>query len=168
MTVVVDLGCEPQRIDRSIEPLVDRFAPDVLFGFDPAATPPFDFACGDSRVVVEESAAWVRAGTVLFSARTAIEGTIMADSSAWNGEEHAVPCFDFSTWLRDLDTPDVVVKMDIEGAEVPVLEKLIVDGNDDRISLLLVEWHEWLFAEDYVLRRANIEALLRCPVEVWH
>ena len=35
MTIVVDLGCFPHRGEISIEPLVERYHPDVLYGFDP-------------------------------------------------------------------------------------------------------------------------------------
>lgn len=92
----------------------------------------------------------------------------MSQSSAWNGDQRSVPCFDFSEWIHDLDEPEVIVKMDIEGAEVPVLEKLIEDGTDQRISLLLVEWHDSYFNAHFTLRRAAVEEFLRCPVEVWH
>lgn len=61
----------------------------------------------------------------------------------------------------------MVVKMDIEGAEVPVLEKVIADGTDDRMSLLIVEWHDQFFDRGYVRRRKAIQAALRCPVEIW-
>ena len=75
---------------------------------------------------------------------------------------------DFSKWLSRLHTLKVIVKMDIEGAELPILEKVIEDGTDDRISLLLLEWHDWMFDESYGGRRTEVEASLRCPVEVWH
>ncbi len=166
--IVVDLGCETQMTDRSIEPLVERFAPDLLLGFDPAATPPLQSVVSGTHVVVERKAAWVEDGTVEFSARTGIEGTLMTDSNAWTGHAETVQCFDFSEWVRALDTRDVIVKMDIEGAEVPVLEKLVADGTDALIGLLLVEWHDWLFGDDFAERRAKVEAMLRCPVEVWH
>ncbi|MER7724680.1 FkbM family methyltransferase [Streptomyces sp. NPDC096323] len=54
-----------------------------------------------------------------------------------------VPAIDFSAWLRQTVAPDdhVVVKMDIEGAEYPVLTKLVADGTIGLISVLYVEWH---------------------------
>jgi hypothetical protein len=74
-----------------------------------------------------------------------------------------VACFDFSRWLSDLRTshprPDViVVKMDIEGAEVPVLQKMIEDGTDALIDELLVEWHG---------AGEELEETLRCTVRRW-
>lgn len=55
----------------------------------------------------------------------------------------AVPAVDFSAWLRRTALPEdhVVVKMDIEGAEYPVLRKLLADGTIDLLSVLHIEWH---------------------------
>jgi FkbM family methyltransferase len=166
--IVVDLGCERHDRDWSMELLVGRFSPHVLYGFDPAAIEELKFNIGDTLAFVSPLAAWTDDGIVEFSSGGGIDGTVMADSKAWNGSVQTVRCFDFSKWMCDFDVRDAVVKMDIEGAELPVLEKLIVDGNDKRIGLLLVEWHDSQFDYDYVLRRANVEALLHCPVEVWH
>lgn len=54
-----------------------------------------------------------------------------------------IKAVDFSSFLAERSGPDdfIVVKMDIEGAEYPVLEKLISDGNLNFISLLFVEFH---------------------------
>lgn len=54
-----------------------------------------------------------------------------------------VPCIDFSAWLADETRPgdEVTVKMDIEGAEYPVLRKMIDDGTLELVSVLYVEWH---------------------------
>ncbi len=166
MSVVVDLGCQKHGTDHSIEPLVERFEPEVLLGFDPAATPNC-YQIEGTEIVIAASAAWVNDGTVKFSG-AGDEATVVRESSAWNGSERTVPCFDFSAWLRRLHTLKVIVKMDIEGAELPILEKVVEDGTDDRISLLLLEWHDWMFDESYGGRRTEVEAALRCPVEIWH
>ncbi len=166
MSVVVDLGCQKQRIDRSIEPLVERFAPQRLLGFDPAARSPLRYDLDQTEVVVRRSAAWTHDGTKMFSPR-GIDGTVMVGSSAWKGNPREVRCFDFSAWLGDLDEPEVIVKMDIEGAELPVLEKVVADGTDERISLLIVEWHDGLFDRRYSRARSRVEIALRCPVEIW-
>ncbi len=166
MSVVVDLGCERRNEDYSIEPLIKRFAPKVLLGFDPDSSPTH-YDLEGTEVVIGASAAWVHDGTMQLSG-VGDEATIMADSSARNGKERTVPCFDFSAWLRRLNSSKVIVKMDIEGAELPVLEKVIKNGTDDRISLLLLEWHDQFFNDTYVVRRAAVEEFLRCPVEAWH
>ncbi len=165
MSVVVDLGCKLWGSDSSIGPLVDRFSPDILYGFDPAATPA-SYVLTETPVVIEQSAAWTYNGTMKFSGN-GDSATVMSTSSAWNGTERDVPCFDFSEWLEAFDGTEVVVKMDIEGSEVPILEKVIADGTDNRISLLIVEWHDGSFDRGFSRRRKAIESVLRCPVEIW-
>lgn len=53
-----------------------------------------------------------------------------------------VPVVDFIAFLRDLDTDIAVIKIDIEGAEVPLLEKLLDDPVLARIDHIFVETHE--------------------------
>ena len=54
-----------------------------------------------------------------------------------------IQCFDFSSFIKEkFNEKDlIVVKMDIEGAEYPVLEKMITDDSLKFIKHLFVEWH---------------------------
>jgi FkbM family methyltransferase len=54
-----------------------------------------------------------------------------------------VQCFDFSEWLKSTIKPDdyLVIKMNIEGAEYPVLNKLIVDETINLINELHIQFH---------------------------
>ena len=56
-----------------------------------------------------------------------------------------VACIDFSAFVRDNITPDdyLVVKMDIEGAEYEVLDKMIKDETLQLINELVVEFHSY-------------------------
>lgn len=80
--------------------------------------------------------------------------------------------FDFSRWLGENFGPDdyVIVKMDIEGAEYEVLEKVIADGNLALIDELIVEFHHQMNEN---ISRARHDALVRtlrrsCRLEIWH
>ncbi len=80
--------------------------------------------------------------------------------------------FDFSRWLGENFGPDdyVIVKMDIEGAEYEVLEKVIADGNLPLIDELIVEFHQQMNEN---ISRARHNALVRtlrrsCRLEIWH
>lgn len=80
--------------------------------------------------------------------------------------------FDFSRWLAENFGPEdyVIVKMDIEGAEYKVLEKVIADGNLALIDELIVEFHHHLNEN---ISRAHHDALVRtlrrsCRLEIWH
>jgi FkbM family methyltransferase len=54
-----------------------------------------------------------------------------------------VESIDFSRWIRKTfrRTDYLVVKMDIEGAEYAVLERMVADGTIDYIDELMVEFH---------------------------
>lgn len=55
-----------------------------------------------------------------------------------------VQCIDFSKWMTEnVDKDDhIIVKMDIEGSEYYVLDKMLKDGTIKLVDLLYVEWHE--------------------------
>jgi FkbM family methyltransferase len=83
-----------------------------------------------------------------------------------------VECIDFSRWIRrNFSRRDhLVVKMDIEGAEYPVLERMVADGTIDYVKELIVEFH-WQMNE--TLSRERHEALRaalagRVLVTDWH
>ena len=93
------------------------------------------------------------------------------DPARDRGDETEVDCVDLSSWLeRAFDThrngydPFIGIKMDIEGAEYDVLEKLISDGSIDLVSHLSIEFHARRFVgQDHVdiLERENaIRAVL--------
>lgn len=84
-----------------------------------------------------------------------------------------VEAVDFSTWLGRNFLPEdyVIVKMDIEGAEYDVLEKVVADGNLAVIDELIIEFHQHM--NDRIPRERH-DRLLRtlrrssCHVEIWH
>jgi FkbM family methyltransferase len=84
----------------------------------------------------------------------------------------AIECIDFSRWIRrNFSRRDyLVVKMDIEGAEYAILEKMLADGTIDYLKELIVEFH-WQMNE--TLSRERHEALRaalagRVLVTDWH
>lgn len=101
--------------------------------------------------VIMWAAAWTYDGTIgLFGSGAHEASTIVAGKVEINNwpqidynKSHSVPCFDFSAWLmRTFSLTDrVVVKMDIEGAEYDLLEKMISDRSISLISELICEWH---------------------------
>jgi FkbM family methyltransferase len=54
-----------------------------------------------------------------------------------------VKCFDFSKWIIDNFTKEhcIILKMDIEGSEYDVLEKMISDGSIYYIKKAFIEFH---------------------------
>jgi FkbM family methyltransferase len=64
---------------------------------------------------------------------------------------HIVECFDFSNFiLNNFKKEDfIIIKLDIEGAEYPVLEKMIKDDTLKYVDILYVEWHNHMLINKY-------------------
>ena len=62
--------------------------------------------------------------------------------NAGDGPSIEVECVDFFAFLESLGSVPALIKMDIEGAEVPILERLIEERRLDRVGMLFVETHE--------------------------
>jgi FkbM family methyltransferase len=62
-------------------------------------------------------------------------------------QQREVSCFDFSRFILENFSKDdnIIVKMDIEGSEYDVLEKMIVDGSIEYLNHISVEWHSRFF-----------------------
>ncbi|QNT92372.1 Methyltransferase FkbM domain protein [Streptomyces griseofuscus] len=103
------------------------------------------------RVKISQSAVWTHDGTIDLFLGHHESSTVMPgkrvppvyDRQIDYSSPVPVPATDFSSWLRRTVTADdhVVVKMDIEGAEYPVLSKLLADGTINLVSVLYIEWH---------------------------
>jgi FkbM family methyltransferase len=83
-----------------------------------------------------------------------------------------VPCFDFSRWMLRTFRPtdDVIVKMDIEGAEYAILEKMLADGSLSLIKELRCEWHHDRFPAIGVESHNDIRARTEAAATLvdWH
>ncbi len=79
----------------------------------------------------------------------------------WNNEyqEHDIKAIDFSKFLKDTVTEDdyVLIKMDIEGSEFSVLDKIIEDENINLIDEIYVEFHERHFADQNYYKQKKEE-----------
>ncbi len=146
---VVDLGCmtyEAHREDESMMKLIDRFRPEIYWGFDPhPAQGEWDGFAGhwtpQARTIVRRLAAWTYYGDVGLTVPPAVlnplrTSTVIEQSFA----TETVKCFDLAVFLRG--TGPVVLKMDVEGAEHFLLPHIFADSvATANIDLLLIEWH---------------------------
>lgn len=69
-----------------------------------------------------------------------------------------VPAFDFAKLLRFFGGKNVIVKMDIEGAEFSVLRHLLETKTIGLISTLYVETHERLMPTESAISRSQLMA----------
>jgi FkbM family methyltransferase len=69
------------------------------------------------------------------------------DNALVYGNKQEVKCIDFSKFISENFTVgnNIIVKMDIEGSEYHVLERMIEDGTIRYITKLYVEWHAYMF-----------------------
>jgi len=130
-----------------------------------------------------DKAVWVHDGTMDFylatewgpnhrGGSTLLAGHVKNAAKVDYSRPVTVGCIDFSRWIRhNFSRRDhLVVKMDIEGAEYPVLEKMVVEGTIDYVAELIVEFHwqmnEQLSQERHDALRAALEG--RVLVSEWH
>jgi len=95
---------------------------------------------------VVNKAVWTHDGFVEFHYTKNVKGsTCFADYAADEGivKSTKVPCIGLSAWITNsFDVDDyIVVKMNIEGAEYPILEQIVDDGTSTYINELYVSPH---------------------------
>lgn len=78
-------------------------------------------------------------------------------------ETAIVQCIDFSNFVSKLDGDFITCKMDIEGAEFDILEKMISDRSILKINKIWIEFHDNFFTEKqkYLDRKLNIINFLK-------
>lgn len=138
--------------------LIDRFSPHLLFAFDPlSGDGTVQFGYGAGFIVYRSMAAWTHDGEVFFQRAGTRSGVLGAGSAG-----DAVPCFDLAVWLKVLPAP-IVLKIDAEGAEYPLLHRIAEEGVDRHLDRILVEWH----TGDLAHGLEQEKPVLGCPVEAW-
>lgn len=171
--IVVDVGCYPHGKDVSVEPLIERFTPGLLFGYDPYPLLEEGIThVGETTCLFERTAAWVTTGQLALGVSGIRSSTTIGypfiEPLSWVD----VPCFDLAQRLlayceiAKLREREIILKLDCEGAEYTILPHLIDQGADRRLALLLVEWHEDKM-KGWEGNAAEITARLNCEVELW-
>jgi hypothetical protein len=156
VSAVIDVGCEEYGGAESVRALIKRYKPTVLLGYDPLCSPA-DLWIGETHVVVHKAAAWVYDGEVSFRW---IPGT--TQSRVEDGGQPVVAT-DLARVVREAsEYGTVVLKLDCEGAEYPLLEHLLAEGVAVQVTKLLVEWHG-----DDQARRDAILGRWPSPVSAW-
>jgi len=170
--IVVDVGCMSHAGDgrysgteESVHELIGRFKPQFLYGFDPLLGRSMQRNHRRTKISLKPHAAWLYDGYV----KMHVNGI---RSGITHDQAKRVKCFDFPEWIETalLGPHEIVLKLDCEGAEYPLLWAIHNRELDKRISLILVEWHEGVQWQGdnpsygwHVMGRPP----LRCPVEQW-
>lgn len=165
--IVVDIGCATHARkpgEESILALCERFGPAWLYGFDPhPALVEETYKVGGTTVETRRLAAWTHDGLVTYSP---------SDFRPWSSQiaPSGVPaaCFDLAAWLTGpLSQDRVILKLDAEGSEFPLLRHLHEQGVDEYLDLILVEWHASKALSESHSSRRRLVRDLRCEVQEW-
>jgi FkbM family methyltransferase len=135
MKVVFDIGCLDWGTETSIDKLIERYQPDVFYGYDPHPEQrKTTFERGKTLVMLDRAAAWKNNGTL----RIDVDST--RTHVAVPGEV-SVRCFDLAAVIRAEADAEIILKLDCEGAEYVLLPHLISTGAIHLVDELLIEWH---------------------------
>jgi FkbM family methyltransferase len=70
-----------------------------------------------------------------------------------------VASLDFDKFVSSLDSSNIFCKMDIEGAEFQVLEKMILSGSIEKIKKIWIEFHDNFFTNPEIYRNRKHKIL---------
>lgn len=80
-------------------------------------------------------------------------------------EKMKISCIDFAQWIERNTSPEdeIIIKLDIEGAEYDLLEHLIKSHVLPRIKKMYIEWHSYAMKnkESLDIRQQQIESVLK-------
>ncbi|WP_373486781.1 FkbM family methyltransferase [Blastomonas sp.] len=90
---------------------------------------------------------------------TTVAASFVAESFDAPVTTETVTCIDISEFIMSLDKPVAVLKLDIEGAEIGAINRLIDTGAIDRIKFAVVETHE-RFSDELARQTEELKARL--------
>lgn len=168
MRIFIDLGCYDGDTIRQFYnwwPFSNIYK---VYGFDPNPSPYIGKGWQDIKekfpdVKFVDKAAWTSYGYIpyrLDQSQNPWGSTAVGDKRLDGAKEIQVASVDFSDTLKRLQllsqAGEVLIKMDIEGAEFEVLEKMIRDETIKLVSHLWVEWHDSKMTPEYTVRKEKI------------
>ncbi len=149
----------------SVDKLRKKFGDYYVYTFE--ANPDFKKYYKFENHKLINKAVWIYNGEVDFylESREGVGSSIIKKSNT--DRKIKVPCLDFSKWIINTfkKEDNIILKMDIEGAEYKVLGKMIKDGSIDYIDKLLVEFHSQKYPETATQKEK--ELLLGLKIETW-
>lgn len=130
-----------------------------------------------SDVVKIQKAAWIYDGELGFYISkknpSVVQGSsVYKEKRTGNlDKEHPrkIPCINFSKWIKDnfQKNDNIILKMNIEGAEYDILERMIVCGTIKYINKLFVQFHWQRIGISIDRHNRLILELKKHPVELF-
>ena len=105
-------------------------------------------------VQIQNSAVWINDEIKKFHlSEEYTDGSSLLNSLNNLKDNHylEIPCFDFSSWVSESFNKEdyLILKLDIEGAEYEVLNKMIEDGTIGLINEFWGEWHDMKIEDEH-------------------
>lgn len=150
INIYCDLGCYDGDTVEQFKNWTKILYPDKpdwqIYGFDPNPIfIPKWIKRGIKDVKFECKAAWIDdidLDLLVDTSANPLGSTVMESKvTAQSYPKMITEAFDFSEWVKRFENDFVVVKMDCEGAEFPILHKMIEDDTISIPKLLMVEFH---------------------------
>jgi FkbM family methyltransferase len=96
-------------------------------------------------------------------------GSSIMELTEWNpwggalGEnfktKYEIDCIDFSEFVNNFNDAEIFCKMDIEGAEFEVLEKMILNKSIFKINKIWIEFHDHFFVDKVSLYNRKLKII---------
>jgi FkbM family methyltransferase len=155
--VFLDCGANNGCSVRKFKQIVKNYEDFEIFSFEPNEV--FAEEIKETGATLIDKAVWIEDGPVDFHVvsvdrygntdKKTGASTLNTHKSEWNNRIHRevttvqVEGLDFSNWIvSNFSWQDLIIlKMDIEGSEYEVLEKMISDGSIHYINELWIEFH---------------------------
>lgn len=154
-------GCSIRKFTKELDPKNEykRYS----FECNPMLFPYYS----DVNTTLIKKAVWTKNETKKFYISTGnrLSGSsISTNKTSGNLSENNsidIECVDFSDWTKQFKNAIIVMKMDIEGVEYDVLEKMIADGTIFKINELYIEFHSKKMRGNYKEREQEIQKYLK-------
>lgn len=159
--IYVDLGCF---VGGTLLTFVGENTDFKCYAFDIKSYPLWKYIkkCYNN-VVFEKKTAWIEDGEkVFYEHPNGFSSSLFLKSrEADMYKPTMVKTFDFTKWIRQFKKEDyIIVKMNIEGAEFDILEKMFEDGSIDYVDELWVAWHNSKIVPPCDDRKENIMKMI--------
>ena len=158
MRLLIDCGASNGRHIADIEKQLGRFDKIIAIEANPELSQTIAANNAGRNIQVINQAVWIKDESVrLFTGDHYSQSSLNARKNSGNLSSERfirVDAMDFSSWIKAQTLPatEVVCKMDIEGAEFDVLEKMISDKTASLVDTFLIEWHANRFPNKWQLR----------------
>lgn len=144
----------------------------IIYSFEPVSYLSKKYR-GDENIIFLDRALWIYDGEIDFYLAEQSDGNSLFKSKETGNldKDHPikVKCIDFSKWIQNVfDKSDyIILKMDIEGAEFKVLNKMIEDRSIEYINKIYIEWHFSIDFQDKNMHREIIDKLKFNNIELY-